>query len=99
MVELDPPCMKKMAALGDALAPVKRVADHRMPNRGEMRPDLMHDAGLDLHFEKRRVRAAATRPKARDSGPGAARGFLAHSHFAAVARVRLDRSLHLARSR
>ena len=63
MVELDPPCMQKMAALGDGIAPVERVAEHGMTDRGEMRADLMHDSGWKLHFEERRIRATAARPK------------------------------------
>ena len=61
-----------MTAFGDAPPPIEGVADHRVPDRREMRADLMHDAGLDLDFEERRVRAAANGPKASQSRPRSA---------------------------
>src|SRR5439155_7296808 len=88
-----------MTAFGDAAPTIEGVADHRMPDRGKMRADLMHDAGLDLHFEEGRVRTATNRSKASQGRPRSTRGFLEHSHLAAVVRVRLDRSLHLADAR
>src|SRR5881397_1149777 len=74
-------------------APVLPIADDRMAERGELRPDLPAAAGLKLDLDERRVAVAFQHAVVADGRPaGAAVARRPHAKAAVLDQARLERA-------